>query len=400
MTTAHATSAALPPTGPAARPGPVVGMVGAGQLARMTYAAAIPLGVTLRVLAESERDSAALVARETDLGSPRSLEAMRAFAGRCDVVTFDHELIDLGQLAELERAGHVLRPAVAVKALAHDKGLQRERLGEAGLPLPAWRRVGSADDIAGFAEEHGWPVVAKSTRGGYDGRGVWVLEDAAMARSLHAEASGAGLELLVEVHVEIARELAVLVARRPAGEVAVYPPVETVQRAGINREVLAPAPVAAETAERSRALAGRLAVDIASTGILAIELFETAGGELLVNELAARPHNSGHFSIEGARTSQFENHLRAALDWPLGSTELTAPAVAMVNVLGPADGSDPAERMARALEHEEASIHLYGKAARPGRKLGHVTATGASLEEARDRAHAVAGALTAEDTRG
>jgi 5-(carboxyamino)imidazole ribonucleotide synthase len=204
--------------------------------------------------------------------------------------------------------------------------------------------------------------------------------------------------LLAEAWVPIAREIAVLVARRPAGETAVYPVVETVQRDGICHEVLVPAPIPPELAKRATDLAGRLAETIGLVGVMALELFVT-GGDLLVNEIAVRPHNSGHFSIEGCVTSQFEQHLRAVLDWPLGATTLIAPAVATANVLGPPDGTDPAPRLPAALAIPGAHVHLYGKTARPGRKLGHVTALGPSLAEARERAARAAAPLTGAAAR-
>ena len=371
----------LPP--PAAVP--TVGIVGAGQLARMTYQAAIPLGIRVRLLAERPDEAAALVAAAVTLGSPHSAADLAAFAAGCDVVTFDHELVDAAALAALERAGYRIRPPARTVALAQDKRRQRALLGERGFPIPPHRPVDDLAGLLGFAEEHGWPVVAKASRGGYDGRGVWVLDGPEAAEEVLRRAAGAGLELLAEAFVSIARELAVLVARRPGGEAVAYPVVETVQREGICREVLAPSPVPAAIADGAVRMAVEVAEAVGAVGVLALELF-VVGDRLLVNEIAARPHNSGHYSIEGCVTSQFEHHLRAVLDWPLGSTALTAAAVATVNVLGGADGVDPLTRLPEALAVEGVHIHLYGKGARPGRKLGHVTALGSTLEEVRARA--------------
>ena len=364
--------------------GPVVGIVGAGQLARMTVQAAIPLSVRVRLLAARADDSAALVWPDVMLGAPDSAGALREFAAGCDVLTFDHELVDPAILAMLEADGHRLRPGAAALLLAQDKGEQRTRFAARGLPVPPFRMVRTAADLTDFAAEYGWPVVVKARRGGYDGRGVWVVagEDA-MTGLLETVARD--VDLMVEPWLRIERELAVLVARRPDGESVSYPPVETVQVDGICHEVLAPA----LTPPGLTAAAERLALDVAgmigAVGILAVEMF-VVDGALLINELALRPHNSGHLTIEGATTSQFENHLRAVLDWPLGSTALTAPAVAMRNVLGGPAGTDPAARLPEALAIENAHVHLYGKAARPGRKLGHVTVLAESRDEARARA--------------
>jgi 5-(carboxyamino)imidazole ribonucleotide synthase len=267
---------------------------------------------------------------------------------------------------------------------AQDKGRMRERLAGLGAPVPRWRRVTSAADISDFAAEAGWPVVAKATRGGYDGRGVWVLADEEAA----AELVATGTPLIVEERVALRRELAALVARSPFGQVAAYPVVETVQQDGICVEVIAPAPDLPEAlALDAQQLAIDLAHELGVVGLLAVELFETANG-LLVNELAMRPHNSGHWTIEGARTSQFEQHLRAVLDYPMGSTTLTAPVVVMANVLGgPTGGISIDERVHHLFAEDPAvRVHLYGKSIRPGRKIGHVTVLGEELATVRARA--------------
>ena len=382
-------------------------MVGGGQLARMTYQAAIALGLTVRVLSDRADDSAARIGAEVEIGSPDEIGALRRFAAGCDVVTFDHELVPPEHLAALAAEGHTLYPSADTMALAQNKRRQRQELGALGLPVPAFTVVESETDLLAFGEAHGWPgqpVVAKAARGGYDGRGVWVLEDAVAARRLWTEAAARGVELIAETWVPIEKEVAALVVRRPSGNTAVYPLVETVQVAGICREVLAPAQVPAEVEEQARGLARRIAEAVELVGVLAVELFlvrEDARpdgwkGRLVINELATRPHNSGHFSIEGCVTSQFENHVRAVLDWPLGDTSLTAPAAVMVNVLGGASGSDPQGELPRALTDPAVKIHLYGKAARPGRKLGHVTVLGDTIDEARARGQRAAAILMGE----
>jgi 5-(carboxyamino)imidazole ribonucleotide synthase len=367
-----------------------VGMVGAGQLARMTHTAAIPLGVQLRVLAASDGDAAAQVSPNATLGDWSELSDLRAFAKGCEVVTFDHELADPAHLEALEGEGVPLAPPPAAKRFAQDKLHQRRGLADAGLPVPAFAEVGGLEDLRAFGAEHGWPAVLKAVRGGYDGRGVWVVESADAERVWEA-ARGTG-PLMVEGHVPIGMELAVLTARTAAGETAVYPVVETVQRGGICVETLAPAPIEEDVARRVREVGEAVAGAVGAVGMCAVELFATPAGELTVNELALRPHNSGHWTIEGAATSQFANHLRAVLGWPLGASGARG-AVATVNLLGPADGSDPAGRLTEALAVPGAHVHLYGKAARPGRKLGHVTAVEGEADAARAAARRAAGIL-------
>ncbi|MBB5870326.1 5-(carboxyamino)imidazole ribonucleotide synthase [Allocatelliglobosispora scoriae] len=363
---------------------PVVGMVGGGQLARMTHQAAIALGQSLRVLATSADDGAALVAADVQLGSHDDLAALRTFAKGCDVVTFDHEHVPGEHIRALADDGVAIYPGADALIFAQDKLAMRRRLGELGAPMPRWREVQSLDDITAFADETGWPVIAKATRGGYDGKGVWVLRDPAAAQELVAT----GTALIVEERVALRRELAVQVARSPFGQVAAYPVVETVQRDGICVEVLAPAPdLDPDQAAQLQELAIRLATELGVVGMLAVELFDD-GKQVTVNELAMRPHNSGHWTIEGARTSQFEQHLRAVLDYPMGDTGLTAPVVVMANVLGGPEGGISIDERVHHLFAQEpgVKIHLYGKQIRPGRKVGHVTALGSSLADTRARA--------------
>jgi len=367
---------------------PVVGMAGGGQLARMTQQAAIALGVPLRVLAGAPEESAARVVSDVRVGNDRALDDLLAFAQGCDVVTFDHEHVPGPHIQKLEATGVPCRPGSAALAHAQDKLVMRERLSELGVPCPAYAPVPSPEPRAfleAFGREHGWPLVLKSTRGGYDGKGVWVVGDLAeaeVAERLQAE----GVDLMVEQHVAFGRELAALVARSPYGQGAAYPIVETVQEGGICTEVISPAPgLSRDLAAGAQSLALRVADELGVVGLLAVELFETDGG-LLVNELAMRPHNSGHWTIEGARTSQFEQHLRAVLDLPLGSTEPTAPYTVMANVLG-GDDPDVYPRYIHVMAHDPGvKVHMYGKESRPGRKIGHVTALGADLAEVRERA--------------
>jgi 5-(carboxyamino)imidazole ribonucleotide synthase len=351
----------------------------------MTHQAAIALGQSLRVLAASSDDGAALVAADTVIGQHTDLDALRGFAKGCDVITFDHEHVPTDLIRTLCADGVVVYPSADALRHAQNKRTMRERLFALGVPVPAWRPVASVAEVAAFAESVGGDaVVVKATTGGYDGRGVWVITDPEQARALVDQ----GVELIAEEKVVLRRELAVMVARSPFGQVATYPVVETVQRDGICVEVLAPAPgLDPRLAVQAQELAIRIAVELDVVGILAVELFESDNG-LLVNELAMRPHNSGHWTIEGARTSQFEQHLRAVLDYPLGETALTAPAVVMANVLGgPSEGMSIDERMHHLFAADPgARVHLYGKQVRPGRKIGHVTVLGEDMTQVRERA--------------
>jgi 5-(carboxyamino)imidazole ribonucleotide synthase len=375
--------------------GPVVGIVGAGQLARMTQPSAIALGVELRVLAGAPDESAARVIVDTRVGDYRSLDDLRAFAEGCHAITFDHEHVPGEHIRALIADGHAVHPGADALVHAQDKAVMRERLTAIGAPCPAWARVTGPAEAAAFAAAHGWPVVLKAITGGYDGRGVWVCDSEEAAAEAFA-ASG-GRPLLAEAYVPFERELAVLVARSPHGQGVTYPVVETVQRDGICVEVLAPAPgLDPEDAAEAQRVALSIADELGVTGVLAVEMFQTRDG-LLVNELAMRPHNSGHWTIEGSRTSQFEQHLRAVLDLPLGSPAMTAPVVVMANLLG---GEDPDlfKRYEHVMAHDPGvKVHFYGKQVRPGRKIGHVTAVGNDLDEVRARArHAAVHLMTGE----
>jgi 5-(carboxyamino)imidazole ribonucleotide synthase len=296
------------------------------------------------------------------------------------VVTFDHEHVPGEHLLALAEAGVAVRPDAAALALTQDKLLMRQRLTALGVPCPRFAAVSDLAGVTAFAAGR-WPVVLKAVSGGYDGRGVWVCHDEAQAAAV-LEHGGPGLAFLAEEHVRFGRELAVLAARSPHRQGAVYPVVESVQRDGICREVIAPAPGLSPGRQAEAAeLALRLADELGVIGLLAVELFETPGG-LLVNELAMRPHNTGHWTIEGARTSQFEQHLRAVLDLPLGAPALAAPVTVMANVLGGDDGAslfDIYDRYIHVMAADPGvKVHMYGKPVRPGRKIGHVTVPGDS----------------------
>ena len=365
---------------------PLVGIVGGGQLARMTAAPAAALGIGLRVLASTTDESAAQVIRDVAIGHHDDLEAILRFAEGCDVVTFDHEHVPPAYLEQLEARGIAVRPGPSALFHAQDKVHMREALSDIGIPCPRWRVVADVADVTAFAEEAGWPLVLKTSRGGYDGRGVWVVASAAEAGEVLASSLAPGAQWLAEERIEFVQELSAQVARSPHGQAVAYPVVRTVQANGICSEVIAPAPgLPAQRAVEAQDIALRIARDLNVTGMLAVEMFDD-GYQLFVNELAMRPHNSGHWSIEGSTTSQFENHLRAVLDLPLGSPAMRAPAAVMVNILGGEVG-DLYSAYRHVLARDPAiKVHLYGKEVRPGRKVGHVTAIGHDHEELLARA--------------
>lgn len=360
---------------------PRVGIVGGGQLARMSAAPATALGINLRVLAADANDPAAQVIHDVAIGRHDDLNALRAFATGCDVVTFDHEHVPPAHLEQLEAMGVAVRPGPAALFHAQDKIRMRQALGDIGIPGPRWQVANSVDDVAGFAEQVGWPVMLKTSRGGYDGRGVWSVDSIAQAARVLTSPLAPGAQWLAEERIAFVQELSAQVAQSPHGQAVAYPVVRTVQRNGMCAEVIAPAPgLAGDRAVAAQELALRIAGDLHVTGMLAVEMFDD-GRDLFVNELAMRPHNSGHWSIEGAVTSQFENHLRAILDLPLGSPTPLAPFAVMVNILGGDVGNLQSAYRHVLARDPGLKVHLYGKQVRPGRKVGHVTVTGHDHDE-------------------
>ncbi|MFB4423935.1 5-(carboxyamino)imidazole ribonucleotide synthase [Streptomyces sp. QL37] len=363
---------------------PVVGMVGGGQLARMTHEAGIPLGLKFKLLSDTPQDSAAQVVGEVVVGDYRDLETLRAFARGCDVITFDHEHVPTEHLRALEADGIPVRPGPDALVHAQDKGVMRTKLTEIGAPCPRHRIVADAADAAAFAEEvGGFPVILKTVRGGYDGKGVWVVRSEADA----AEPFRAGVPVLAEEKVDFVRELAANIVRSPHGQAVAYPVVESIQVDGVCDTVIAPAPDLDERlAGEAQQLALRIAAELGVVGHLAVELFETRDGRILVNELAMRPHNSGHWTQDGAVTSQFANHVRAVLDLPLGDPRPRATWTVMCNVLG-GDYPDMYQAYLHCMARDpQLKIHMYGKDVKPGRKVGHVNTYGDDLADVRERA--------------
>ncbi|WP_082946941.1 5-(carboxyamino)imidazole ribonucleotide synthase [Mycobacterium sp. ACS4054] len=374
-----------PPAGGAPAAAPLVAMVGGGQLARMTHQAAIALGQTLRVLATAPDESAAQVTPDVVIGSHADLEDLRRVAAGATVLTFDHEHVPTELLDKLVAEGVNVAPPPQALVHAQDKLVMRRRMEALGAAVPRYAEIRSVDELDAFAQLIAGPVVVKAVRGGYDGRGVRMARDPSHAREIAASFLGDGVPVMAEEQVNLRRELSALVARSPFGQGAAWPVVETVQRDGICVQVIAPAPeLAPERAAEAQQLALRLAAELGVVGVLAVELFETVDGELLVNELAMRPHNSGHWTMDGSRTSQFEQHVRAVLDYPLGDTDALAPVTVMANVLGAKDA--PAMSVDERLHHlfarmPDARVHLYGKEERPGRKVGHINFLGADVAE-------------------
>ncbi|WP_179580808.1 5-(carboxyamino)imidazole ribonucleotide synthase [Glaciibacter psychrotolerans] len=370
----------------------IVGVIGGGQLARMMIPAAVNLGIEIRVLAENDGMSADLAA--FGVGDYRDLEVVLAFAETVDVITFDHEHVPQEILRELVARGIAVHPGPDALLYAQDKLLMRQKLSDLGLPVPEWARIENVEQLAEFLADHGGRAVVKTARGGYDGKGVRVVSHAHDVddwfMALAEDANGGAL--LVEELVDFTRELAQLVARRPSGEIVAWPVVETVQQNGVCAEVIAPAPHSSgKLAEVAEAIAVAVAEGIGVTGVMAVELFETTDERLLINELAMRPHNSGHWSMDGSTTSQFEQHLRAVLDLPLGGTAARDAWSVMVNILGGPTTGSLVERYPGAFQaYPSVKVHNYGKDPRPGRKVGHVTAGGDDLDDVVYQARATA----------
>jgi 5-(carboxyamino)imidazole ribonucleotide synthase len=372
----------------------LLGVLGGGQLARMMAEAASHLGVELAVM-EKEADSpAARIAAREVVGSWLDYDRLAELASGTLAVTLENEFVDIAALEWLEARGVAVYPTARALALVQDKYEQKQLMRAADLPVVDFAPVASTEDVERAVAAWGWPLALKGRRGSYDGYGNATLRRPEDIPAAFARLGFPARALYVERWATFTRELAVMVARARDGAIAEYPVVETVQQDHICHIVRAPAPGAAATLARAASVARRAVEAIEGVGVFGVELFEAQGGEILYNEIAPRPHNSGHYTIEGCVTSQFENHVRAVLGLPLGSTAMTAPAAVMVNTLGVHDGASVARGMAPALAISGAHVHVYGKlASRPGRKMGHVTALGATIAEAEATATAAAAAL-------
>lgn len=367
-----------------------VGVIGGGQLARMMIPPASNLGIELKVLAEQENSSAKQAT--TAVGDFTDIATVLDFASSVDVITFDHEHVPIAVLEQLEEQGISVQPPSKALVHAQNKLVMRKALDKMGAPNPIWSAVSTGSELDKFISEHGPEVIVKTPIGGYDGKGVRVVSSSEQASDWLSEQMLLllGGQLLVEQKVPFKRELAQLSARNQSGEFVSWPVVETRQKNGVCSEVLSPAPnITTEFSDRAVKIARLISESLGVTGTLAVEMFETASGELLVNELAMRPHNSGHFTIEGSATSQFEQHLRAVLNLPLGKTDPLKPIAVMANVLGVSDSKDFMDNYNQVMtEFPQAKIHSYGKSPRMGRKLGHVTVVGTDLESCLEQAQA------------
>lgn len=372
-----------------------LGILGGGQLARMTIQAAVSLGIDTVVLAETPDSPAGRLAQQEIVGSWHDEGVLRCFAEAVDVVTLENEFVDEQVLVQLAKWGKVVQPGAAVLGAIQDKLAQKQMLARHALPVPNFGAVEQPDDILQYATEWGWPLILKARRNGYDGYGNATLHSAADIAGALERLGWPNRQLMVEQAIPFVCEIAVLVARTAAGHMVTYPVVETIQQQHICHVVRAPASIDSRIAERAVDIAQAAVTAAQGVGITAVELFVTTDQNVLINELAPRPHNSGHFSIDACITSQFDNHLRAVLGLPLGDPALRAPASVMVNLLGTRDGKLEPQGVDRALELTDLHVHLYGKReTRIGRKLGHITAVGSNLEETETRARAAANAIT------
>lgn len=370
---------------------PVIAVIGDGQLARMMQTAAIELGQSLRLLAGARDASAAQVCADVVLGDYTNYDDLLKAVDGATAVTFDHEHVPNEHLTALIDAGNNVQPQPAALINAQDKLVMRERLAELGAPVPRFAPIESAQDAYDFWTLTSGQVCLKARRGGYDGKGVWFPNNESELTALVSDLSRRGVALMAEEKVALVRELSVLVARTPSGEVATWPLTESVQRNGVCAEAVAPAPgVDSQLQQRAETLGEKIATELGVTGVLAVELFafanESGAEDIAVNELAMRPHNTGHWTQDGSVTSQFEQHLRAVMDEPLGDTSTLAPVTVMANVLGAdEDPKMPMGERARevARRFPRAKVHLYGKGHRPGRKIGHVNLTGEDVEATR-----------------
>lgn len=375
--------------------GPVrLGIIGGGQLARMTAIAALPLGVEVAVLETNSFSPAARVSPDCMIGDWRDRELLLKFAKHRDVITMENEFVDADALAVLEKAGHTVFPSPACMAVTQDKLRQKQALQAADLAVPRFRAVSSPHEIIQAANEFGWPLLLKTRRNGYDGKGNFTVKSEAEIPIAWKHLGGGQDELMVETFFPFIKELAVIVTRGRDGAVAVYPVVETIQKDHVCKLVKAPAAIQEEFASRAAALALRAVEGVGGVGSFGVEMFLSVTGEVAINEVAPRVHNSGHYTIEACVCSQFENHVRAVLGWPLGSPLMVTPSAVMVNLLGEDKATGHPNGLENALGLTGARVHIYGKRmSGPGRKMGHITVLERSVEEAQAIAERAARAI-------
>ncbi len=360
-----------------------LGIIGGGQLARMTAIAALPLGVDVVVLEKNPHSPAARLSPDSVVGDWSDPGTLNKFAERCDVVTLENEFVDAAALENLEQAGHKVFPSAACLALTQDKLKQKQALQNAGLAVPKFRAVVSPAEIISAASHFGWPLLLKTRRNGYDGKGNFTLKSESDIAAGWQALGGDQNDLMAEAFFPFVKELAVIVTRGRDGTMAVYPVVETVQRQHVCHVVKAPAQVSEDVVRRATALARNAVESVGGVGSFGVEMFLSSTDEIAINELAPRVHNSGHYTIEACDCSQFENHVRAVLGWPLGNPLMVAPAAVMVNLLGREKTSGRPRGLENALQLTGVRFHVYGKmTSGPGRKMGHITVLENSVEKA------------------
>ena len=361
-----------------------IGFLGAGQLARMSALEAFRFGIQVAVFSDrTENEPVQFMTPFSTSGSFDSVDDMVEFAKECDVITLENEFISSEILHEVqEKSGTPIFPSPKSFALIENKLIEKQTFENAGIPVTPYKLVKSMNDLENFGNEHGWPYLLKSSKGGYDGYGNETVKDLQSATKAFEKLGGnTGRAILAEAFVPFTKELAVQVARNETG-VAVYPCCETVQENHICVAVLSPAPIEEKFQQRAQELAVKAVEAIDGKGIYAFEFFLTEDGNILLNESAPRPHNSGHYTIEGCVTSQFENHVRSVLGLPLGSTKMNAPAVAMINLLGTHNRPAETDHIQKALETQNGHLHVYGKTqSKVGRKMAHYTLLGDDLDK-------------------
>ncbi len=376
------------------KPGKRIGIIGGGQLAKMTALSALKFGCDIHILECKPEAPATNLARKTFIGDWDNPNDLLKLAEYSDVITLENEFVDANSLAELEKSRHALFPTAKSIGLVQDKYIQKKTLQEAGLPLASFRAIESREEIIDLAKEFNWPLVIKTRRNGYDGKGNATVDNESEIDAAWDKLDGDNRTLYAEAFCPFASELAIIITTSRSGEVATYPLVESVQRNHICHIVRAPASVSDSIAKNATDIAQRAVIAIGAVGSFGVEMFLTKDDEVIINELAPRVHNSGHYTIEACECSQFENHVRAVLGWPLGSTEMVKPAAAMVNLLGQDYGSGRPAGFDEALAIPSVHIHIYGKKlSMPGRKMGHVTALGDTLSAAEEAAQAAADVL-------
>ena len=375
-------------------PGKRIGIVGGGQLAKMTALSSLQLGCDVLVLERKSDGPAVNLASHSFVGDWDNPDDLIRLAEHSDVVTLENEFVDANSLSELEKAGHTLFPTAKSIGLVQDKYIQKETLKKAGLPLSPFKAIESREDIIEVAKEFGWPLVIKARRNGYDGKGNATVNDTSEIAAAWDKLDGDNRTLYAEAFCPFISELAIIITTSRNGEAVAYPLVESVQREHICHIVRAPAPISSEITEKATDIARRAVTAIGAIGSFGVEMFLTEDGKVIINELAPRVHNSGHYTIEACECSQFENHVRAVMGWPLGSTKMVRPAAVMVNLLGQDHGSGRPAGFNEALAMPGVHIHIYGKElSMPGRKMGHVTALGETLPEAEHIAQTAANIL-------